>query len=139
MTRNRELWNHLQEAADEEVDHLSWCEDRLAQLGSAPSKLTPLWYAGSYTIGAIAGFAGDKWSLGFIEETEKQVTAHLESHLQKLPKSDERSRTILTQMRKDEMEHAESAHEAGAADLPLPVKKAMTEVAKIMTKLSFKI
>lgn len=139
LARNRNLWNHLQEAADEEIDHLAWCEERLEQLGSQPSKLAPVWYAGSYTIGALAGLAGDKWSLGFIEETEKQVTAHLESHLDKLPENDMRSRTIITKMREDEIEHAENAHHAGAKELPFPIKKAMTQVAKVMTKTSFKI
>lgn len=139
LARNRDLWEHLKEAADEEVDHLAWCEERLAELGSAPSKLTPLWYAGSYTIGALAGLAGDKWSLGFIEETEKQVTAHLDKHLKELPANDNRSRTIVEQMKADEMEHAENAHNAGAADLPKPIKLAMTQVAKVMTKASFKI
>lgn len=139
LARNRDLWNHLQEAADEEIDHLAWCEERLQQLGSGPSKLAPLWYAGSYTIGALAGLAGDKWSLGFIEETEKQVTAHLDSHLARLPQQDQRSRAIVEQMKQDEMEHADNAHNAGAAELPKPIKHAMTQVAKVMTKASFKI
>ena len=139
MARNRDLWSHLQEAAEEEVDHLAWCEERLEQLGSRPSRLAPLWYAGSYSIGVLAGLAGDKWSLGFIEETEKQVTAHLESHLDKLPEGDTRSRTIIEKMREDEIEHAESAHNAGARDLPPPIKQAMTQVAKVMTKASFKV
>ncbi len=139
LVRNRDLWHQLQEAADEEIDHLSWCEERLAELGSAPSKLAPLWYAGSYTIGALAGLAGDKWSLGFIEETEKQVAAHLDEHLRQLPRGDQRSRTIIEQMKADEIEHAENAHHAGAADLPTPIKRLMTQVAKVMTKASFKI
>ncbi|EDY85499.1 ubiquinone biosynthesis protein COQ7 [gamma proteobacterium HTCC5015] len=138
LARNKALWEHLQEAADEEVDHLAWCEDRLRELGSQPSRLAPFWYAGSYTMGALAGLAGDKWSLGFIEETEKQVTAHLESHLERLPEKDLRSRQIIEQMREDEMEHAESAHKAGAAPLPEPIKRAMTGIAKVMTTTSFR-
>ena len=129
----------MEHAANEEIDHLAWCEERLEQLGSRPSRLAPLWYAGSYSIGVLAGLAGDKWSLGFIEETEKQVTAHLESHLTQLPEKDNRSRTIIEKMREDEIEHAESAHNAGAMDLPPPIKHAMTQVAKVMTKASFKI
>jgi ubiquinone biosynthesis monooxygenase Coq7 len=139
LARNKDLWNHLQEAADEEIDHLSWCEDRLSELGSSPSLFSPFWYAGSYSIGMLAGLAGDKWSLGFIEETEKQVAAHLDSHLHRLPENDSKSRAIVSQMRKDEIEHAENAHHAGAADLPMPVKQAMTQVAKVMTSISFKV
>lgn len=138
LARNKDLWQHLQDAADEEVDHLAWCEDRLRELDSQPSRLAPLWYAGSYTIGALAGLAGDKWSLGFIEETERQVTAHLETHLAKLPAGDQRSRQIVEKMREDEIEHADSAHNAGAARLPDPIKKAMTGVAKVMTTASFR-
>jgi len=139
LARNKNLWHHLQEAAEEEVDHLSWCEDRLKELNSTPSVFAPIWYAGSYSIGVLAGIAGDKWSLGFIEETEKQVTAHLEKHLNELPKDDNRSRAIVSQMRLDEMEHAENAHNAGAASLPPPIKQAMTQVAKVMTVVSFKL
>ncbi|MGM0563118.1 MAG: 2-polyprenyl-3-methyl-6-methoxy-1,4-benzoquinone monooxygenase [Pseudomonadota bacterium] len=137
LARQRDLWQQLQQAADEEIDHLAWCEERLAELGSQPSRLAPFWYIGSYTMGALAGLAGDRWSLGFIEETEKQVTRHLEGHLSRLPERDQRSRAIVEKMRSDEMEHAEHAHQAGAAELPDPIKKAMTRVAKVMTATSF--
>ena len=127
----------MEQAAQEEVDHLAWCKSRANELGTHTSKLDPLWYAGSVTIGAIAGLAGDKWSLGFVNETEKQVVKHLEGHLEKLPQHDSKSRAILEQMKTDEQHHATTALEAGAADLPAPVKKAMTLVSKIMTKSAY--
>ena len=123
----------MEQAAQEEVDHLAWCKRRAEELGTHTSKLDPLWYAGSVTIGAIAGLAGDKWSLGFVNETEKQVVKHLE----KLPEHDVKSRAILEQMKTDEQHHATTALEAGAAELPTPVKKAMTLVSKVMTKSTY--
>lgn len=126
-------------AAEEENEHLDWCQRRLSELNAERSKLDGLWYWGSFTIGALAGFAGDKWSLGFVEETEKQVCRHLDSHLQKLPEQDQRSRVILQTMKEDEHRHAVNAHEAGAAELPRPLKKAMQLVAKVMTKSAYRI
>ncbi len=129
----------MQLAAEEEIDHLSWCEDRLKELDSQPSLLNPFWYAGSYAIGAIAGIAGDDWSLGFVRETETQVEAHLEDHLGKLPEGDARSEAILEQMKKDEAKHAEMAREAGARDLPPPIRRAMAFTANLMKTLAYRI
>ncbi len=124
----------MDEAAREETDHLAWCEERLEQLGSRPSLLNPLWYAGSYLIGAGAGLIGDRWSLGFVAETERQVARHLDDHLARLPSGDLRSRAILDQMRSDELRHRETALEAGGADLPAPVKGLMSLVSLAMTR-----
>ena len=127
----------MEQAALEENDHLDWCRQRAEQLGSHTSYLDPVWYLGSVAIGAAAGLAGDKWSLGFVAETERQVVKHLEDHLRRLPTEDEKSRAILEQMKHDEGEHATSAIKAGAADLPQPVKQAMSLVSKIMTKTAY--
>lgn len=129
----------MQSAADDEIDHLSWCEDRLEELESRPSLLNPLWYAGSFAIGAVAGIAGDQWSLGFVRETENQVEAHLQDHLQRLPPGDARSQAILDQMKVDEARHAAMAEAAGARDLPLPVRRAMALTAGIMKALAYRI
>lgn len=129
----------MSEAAAEEVDHLAWCEERLAELGSKPSLLNPIWYCGSILLGALAGFAGDKVSLGFVAETERQVTAHLQQHLQKLPAADKKSQAILRQMQEDETQHAQMAVDAGAIELPYPVKELMSIVSKLMTKSSYYI
>lgn len=129
----------MQSAAEEEIDHLSWCEDRLKELDSQPSVLNPLWYAGSFAIGAVAGIAGDDWSLGFVKETENQVEAHLEDHLEKLPAGDARSEAILDQMKSDEARHAEMAHHAGARELPPPVRRAMAFTANVMKTLAYRI
>jgi len=129
----------MQLAAEEEIDHLSWCEDRLKELDSQPSLLNPFWYAGSYAIGAIAGIAGDDWSLGFVRETETQVEAHLEDHLGKLPEGDARSEAILEQTKQDEAKHAEMALEAGARDLPPPIRRAMAFTANLMKTLAYRI
>ncbi|WP_346775193.1 2-polyprenyl-3-methyl-6-methoxy-1,4-benzoquinone monooxygenase [Wenzhouxiangella sp. XN79A] len=129
----------MQQAADEEVDHLSWCADRLRELDARPSRLNPLWYAGSFAIGALAGAAGDRWSLGFVEATERQVEAHLESHLDRLPAADERSRAIVTQMKIDEARHAELAHQAGAARLPRPVQGLMAVTADLMKAVAYRV
>lgn len=127
----------MEEAAQEEVDHLAWCKTRTEELGSQTSLLDPMWYIGSVTIGAVAGLAGDKWSLGFVTETERQVVKHLERHLEQLPQHDEKSRAILKQMKIDEQHHATIALEAGAAELPTPIKKAMTLTSKVMTKAAY--
>ena len=127
----------MQRAALEEQDHLAWCEDRLKELNSHISVLNPLWYGLSFGIGAAAGLAGDKWSLGFVAETEKQVCKHLESHLAQIPDSDQRSHAILTQMHHDEDHHRQQALAAGGVELPPPVKKLMGIVSKVMTKTSF--
>ena len=132
--RTQDVRDRMAESADEERDHLAWCAERLEELGSQRSLLDPLWYAGSFAIGAIAGAAGDRWSLGFVAETERQVVAHLDEHLQKLPPSDEKSRAILEQMREDEAKHGASAVAAGAVELPAPVKGVMGVVSKIMTR-----
>ena len=134
-----EVRDSMDHAAQEEADHLAWCDERLKELDSHPSLLNPFWYGLSFGMGAIAGLAGDKWSLGFVAETEDQVCKHLEDHLTKLPEQDGKSKAILEQMIKDEMQHGETAKEAGGADLPLPVKQAMTAMAQIMKKTTYHI
>ena len=129
----------FQKAGEEEVDHLAWTADRLQELGSRTSLLNPLWYAGSFALGAVAARLGDPVSLGFVVETERQVEAHLDRHLDELPANDLRSRAIVTQMRDDEVAHAEAAAQLGAAELPLPVKKVMEAMAKIMTTAAYRI
>jgi ubiquinone biosynthesis monooxygenase Coq7 len=123
----------LLDAAREEGDHLAWTRDRLRELDARESLLNPLWYAGSLALGALAGLAGDRYSLGFVVETEKQVEAHLDRHLEKLPASDTRSRDIVAQMRNDEIRHARTAQARGAAKLPGPVASAMRATSKLMT------
>ncbi|MES9843803.1 MAG: 2-polyprenyl-3-methyl-6-methoxy-1,4-benzoquinone monooxygenase [Candidatus Sedimenticola sp. PURPLELP] len=124
----------MERAAQEENDHLAWCESRLKDFGNRKSFLNPLWYAGSFAIGAAAGAAGDKWSLGFVAETEHQVCAHLDDHLEQIPQSDLKSRSILEQMREDELQHATVALEHGGAELPGPIKLAMKFTSKVMTR-----
>ena len=126
-------------AAKEEEDHLAWCEERLKELDSHTSIFNPIWYTMSFGIGAIAGIAGDKWSLGFVEETEIQVCAHLNEHLEKLPPQDTRSQKILSQMHDDEAKHALMARRAGAASLPKAIKKLMASVSKVMTASAYKL
>lgn len=123
----------MEQAAAEENDHLAWTAGRLRELGSHTSYLNPLWYAGSFAIGATAGLAGDKWSLGFVAETERQVVKHLDGHLERLAPSDKKSRAILDQMRDDEGRHATVAIEAGAAALPEPIRQTMRLMSKVMT------
>lgn len=135
--RDAAIEAQMQRAADEEFDHLAWCEERIHELGEDVSKLSPLWYAGAFAIGAASGVLGDKWSLGFIAETEKQVCAHLDSHLEALPAEDAKSRAIVEQMRDEEEEHGDNAIEAGAAELPAPVKRLMQMTAKVMTKTAY--
>ncbi len=132
--RDPEVRAHMRAAADEETDHLCWCEQRLRELDSGISKLTPLWAAGSVAIGVAAGLAGDRRSLGFVEETERQVEAHLESHLVRLPEQDARSRAIVAQMREDEERHRQQASEAGALPVPLLVRVGMAATACVMTR-----
>jgi len=127
----------METAAAEEIDHLAWCEERLQQLDSRPSALNPLWYSLSYAVGAAAGLAGDKWSLGFVAETEDQVCEHLEEHLDQLPENDNKSRAILETMIADEKHHGESACEAGGAELPAPIKQAMTVMSEVMKKTTY--
>lgn len=129
----------MEQAAGEEVDHLAWCEQRLSELDSRPSLFNPLWYAMSFGLGAAAGLAGDKWSLGFVAETENQVCEHLEDHLQKLPESDQKSRAILEQMITDERQHGETARLAGGAGLPFPVRQAMAALSQVMKKTVYRL
>ncbi|BEV73647.1 2-polyprenyl-3-methyl-6-methoxy-1,4-benzoquinone monooxygenase [Paludibacterium sp. THUN1379] len=128
----------LRQAAQEEEEHLAWTAQRVQELGGRVSLFNPLWYGGSLAIGVVAGVLGDKWNLGFLEETEHQVTAHLEGHLAQLPPQDGKSRAIVAQMRDDERRHAEMAHDFGAARLPLPVRQAMKLSSKVMTSLSYR-
>ena len=137
--RNPDVQEEMQKAANEEIDHLSWCKDRLDELESKPSLLDPFWYAGSFAIGAAAGLAGDSWSLGFLKETEKQVEAHLEGHLEKLPPEDARSRAILDQMKIDEAKHAQMAEDSGARDLPPPVRRLMKLTAAAMKAVAYRL
>jgi ubiquinone biosynthesis monooxygenase Coq7 len=139
VARDPVIESQMLQAADEELDHLAWCEQRLAELGSGPSVLRPLWYAGSFAIGAASGILGDKWSLGFIEETERQVSEHLSGHLQGLPVNDARSRAIVAQMRDEEEQHGANAHAAGAAELPAAVRGLMKGVASIMKGTAYRI
>ena len=126
-------------AAAEETDHLAWCGERLKQLDSRPSLLNPLWYAGSYAIGVLAGLRGDGWNLGFVVETERQVEAHLEEHLQSLPEADARSRAIVQVMKADEARHADSAQAAGARTLPAPIQHAMRAASALMKAVAYRI
>ena len=139
VARNPEIQEMLDHSGQEEMDHLAWCETRLQELGSHTSYLNPLWYAGSFAIGLAAGLSGDRWSLGFVAETEKQVENHLESHLEKLPKEDQRSRAIVDQMRIDEIAHGQAAKNAGGANLPEPIQKIMQAMSKVMTTTAYKI
>lgn len=137
--RTQDNKDALEHAALEEVEHLAWTEKRIRELGGHPSVLNPIWYVSSLALGVGAGILGDKWNLGFLEETEYQVTAHLEEHLEALPTNDEKSRAIVSQMRDDELKHAHMAHEFGAAALPLPVKGLMKISAKVLTSVSYHV
>ena len=132
-TRDLALRQHFVAASREEGDHLAWTRQRLDELGARPSLLNPLWYAGAFGLGLLAGRLGDRLSLGFVVETERQVEAHLATHLEKLPQGDHESRAIVAQMRDDEARHAAEADNAGAASLPLPVRSLMGAAAKVMT------
>lgn len=129
----------LEQAAQEETEHLAWTEQRIDELGGHKSFLNPLWYAGALTFGVLAGKCGDAWNLGFLAETERQVEAHLENHKARLPEEDLRSRDILEQMRVDEVGHADTAMRLGARELPLPVRKLMLAASKVMTQTAYRI
>lgn len=129
----------MEEAAAEERDHLAWCETRLRALEAHPSVLNPAFYALSFTLGATAGALGDRWSLGFVAATEDQVSQHLESHLERLPAADLRSRAVVTQMLEDEQRHADHARAAGGAPFPLPVRRLMTAMSKVMTATTYRV
>jgi 3-demethoxyubiquinol 3-hydroxylase len=133
VTRDPALRAHLERAAAEETDHLAWTADRLSELGDRPSLLNPLWYAGAFGLGLVAGRLGDRVSLGFVVETERQVEAHLQSHLERLPTADHASRAIVVQMKDDEAAHAAQALHAGGIELPAPAKALMRAAAKVMT------
>ena len=135
--RNPAVRESLRQASEEEGDHLAWCEERLRELDARPSILNPLWYAGSFAIGALAGALGDRISLGFVAETERQVEGHLHEHLERLPREDERSRRILEQMKLDEVRHGETARAAGGARLPAPIVGLMGLTSRIMTRSSY--
>lgn len=137
--RNPALREKLAEAAAEENDHLAWTENRIHELGASTSLLNPLWYGGSFAIGALAGALGDKWNLGFLAETERQVVEHLQAHSRQLPAEDARSRAILQQMQVDEAKHATTAIEQGAGELPSPVKKLMRAMSKVMTSSAYRV
>jgi 3-demethoxyubiquinol 3-hydroxylase len=139
FSRSESLRRHFEQAAAEELDHLAWAADRIAELDSHTSRLAPVWWAGAFAWGSLAGLAGDKWSLGFVVETERQVESHLASHLDRLPKADTSSRAIVDQMRREEAEHAEAALAAGALPLPAPVPELMRAAAKVMTTVAHRI
>jgi len=137
--RSHKTRSKMTQAAVEENDHLTWCRQRINQLGGHTSLLNPAWYTGSLAIGAASGLLGDKWSLGFLAETETQVVKHLEGHLQRLPAGDHKSQAILKQMRTDEARHQATAIKAGGVELPTPVKKMMTVMSKIMTTATYRV
>ena len=139
VARDDATRRQLLAAAQEETDHLAWCADRLRELDSRPSLLNPLWYAGSYAIGALAGLRGDGWNLGFVVETERQVEAHLDEHLQQLPQADARSRAILETMKADEARHADNAQAQGARRLPQPIPTLMAAASKLMKTVAYRI
>lgn len=132
--RRPETRRRLERSAQEESDHLAWCSARIEELGDRKSLLNPIFYAGAFAIGAAAGLAGDRWSLGFVVETERQVEDHLDQHLRQIPERDERTRAVLQQMKLDEIHHAQVAKAAGATELPAPVRLAMRLVSKVMTR-----
>lgn len=135
--RNTDIATTLQQSAAEEVDHLAWCESRIQELGGRTSYLDPFWYLGSFGLGVLAGFAGDRWSLGFVAETERQVVEHLQGHLQRLPVNDRKSQAILQQMAVDEARHGSIALETGGTELPAAIKTAMRFCSRVMTGTSY--
>lgn len=139
FSRSEALRQHFEQAAQEELDHLAWTAERVAQLGTHTSHLAPLWWAGAFAWGSLAGLAGDGWSLGFVVETERQVEAHLASHLQRLPTGDTPSRAIVDQMKREEAEHADAALAAGALPLPAPIQGLMRAAARVMTTVAYRI
>ena len=138
-TRNPALRAHFEKASAEETDHLAWTRQRLDELGSRPSLLNPLWYAGAFGLGLLAGRLGDRLSLGFVVETEKQVEAHLQGHMERLPANDHASRAIVAQMKDDEARHAQEAQAAGALSMPAPVRGLMRAAAKVMTTVAHRV
>lgn len=139
MSRDDGSRRALEQAALEETEHLAWTEQRIAELGGRKSLLNPVWYGGSLAIGLLAGAFGDRWNLGFLAETERQVEAHLSSHLDRLPVEDRRSRAIVEQMKDDEVNHANTAVALGAHELPQPIKAAMKAASKVMTSVAHRI
>ena len=139
VAREPQIRAQLLHAAREETDHLAWCADRLEELSSRPSLFNPLWYAGAWAIGVAAGLRGDGWNLGFVVETERQVEAHLDEHLERLPAEDTRSRAILATMKDDEARHANDALAAGARTLPAPIPQAMAAAAALMKAVAYRI
>jgi ubiquinone biosynthesis monooxygenase Coq7 len=137
--KNASVRAELEQAAKEETDHLAWCEQRIKELGGRTSLLNPLWFGGAFGMGVVAGMLGDKWNLGFLAETERQVEAHLDGHLKKLPQADAKSRAVVEQMKIDEAQHAQTAVAHGGAPLPLPVKQAMRFAANIMRQTASRI
>ncbi|MDP1572815.1 MAG: 2-polyprenyl-3-methyl-6-methoxy-1,4-benzoquinone monooxygenase [Pseudomonadota bacterium] len=137
--KNDQVRAELEQAAKEETDHLAWCETRINELGGRKSLLNPLWFGGAFALGATAGLLGDKWNLGFLAETERQVEAHLVGHLQQLPEADLKSRAVVEQMKTDEARHAQTAVNHGGAPLPPPVKWAMRLAADVMRKTASRI
>ena len=127
----------LQRAADEETEHLAWTERRIEELGGRKSLLNPFWYAGSFAMGAAAGLLGDRWNLGFLAETERQVVEHLDGHLRQLPREDQKSRAVVEEMRRDEARHATTAIQHGGEPLPAPARVAMRLVSKVMTRTAY--
>ena len=139
MSRDPSIREALRQASHEETEHLAWTEHRIAELGGRKSLLNPLWYGGALTIGLLAGRLGDRWNLGFLAETERQVENHLKGHLETLPAQDQKSRAIVEQMKTDEVEHAETAVKLGANELPAPIKGAMRLASKVMTTLTYRV
>lgn len=139
VARDEVTRSHLLEAAQEETDHLAWCAQRLEELDDRPSLLNPVWYAGSYAIGVLAGLRGDGWNLGFVVETERQVEAHLDEHLGSLPPGDERSRAIIRSMKADEARHADQAEAAGARVLPQPIPRLMALSSRLMKLVAYRL
>ncbi len=137
--RNDKVRTELEQAAREETDHLAWCEQRIGELGGRKSLLNPLWFGGAFGMGVVAGLLGDRWNLGFLAETERQVEAHLDGHLQKLPEADAKSRAVVEQMKIDEIKHAQTAVDHGGAPLPSPVKMAMRFAADVMRQTASRI
>jgi ubiquinone biosynthesis monooxygenase Coq7 len=139
VTRDPALRTHFSDAAREETDHLAWTQQRLDELGARPSALNPLWYLGAFGLGLVAGRLGDRLSLGFVAETERQVEAHLDGHLDRLPAGDTASRAVINQMKLDEARHAAQAWSAGAAELPPPAKALMRLASRVMTTVAHRI
>lgn len=138
VARDAKVREALEHAGAEERDHLAWCAERLAALDSRPSMLDPLWYAGSFAMGVASGIAGDRWSLGFLVETERQVEKHLDGHLERMPAADEASRAVVLQMREDEIRHGRSGESLGAEPLPFAVRMAMRLASKVMTRAAYR-